>query len=124
MAAPSEFEAFVRELFHRLGVIRTRRMFGGVGVYADDLFFALGADGELYIKADAETDPLFEAEGCPRFTYATSEGAHTMAYRRLPETALDDAEEATRWGRLGVDAALRAKVRAPARAKKARRANG
>ena len=42
----------IRDLFAALGPVRTRRMFGGQGIYAGELMFALEAGGELYLKAD------------------------------------------------------------------------
>ena len=43
--------------------LRTRRMFGGLGVYSGDVMKALVAYGELYLKVDGETKPAFEAAG-------------------------------------------------------------
>jgi DNA transformation protein len=94
-------------------------MFGGAGLYADELMFALGVDDTLYLKADAETRPLFEAAGSDPFTYARRDGTATLtSYWRLPDAALDDPEEAVRWGRVALDAARRAALRKkPARRK-------
>ena len=50
MAVGKEFMIFVQEALAPVGVIRIRRMFGGAGVYADDLFFAIIADDQLYLK--------------------------------------------------------------------------
>ena len=38
-------------------------MFGGVGIYAGELFFALIADDTLYLKADDQTRSEFERRG-------------------------------------------------------------
>lgn len=46
------FHDFVRELFAGLGRVRINRMFGGAGVYAGDVMFALLADETIYLKAD------------------------------------------------------------------------
>ena len=59
----------IRDLLAALGPVRVRRMFGGQGVYRDDLMFGLEAQGELYLKADAETAPAFAAAGSRQFTY-------------------------------------------------------
>lgn len=40
------------ELLAPLGAVRARRMFGGYGLYVDDLFVALIAVDRLYLKAD------------------------------------------------------------------------
>jgi DNA transformation protein len=108
MAVSPAFDGFVRELLAGLGAVRTRRMFGGLGVYADEVFFAIADDEAVWIKVDDVNEPAFVAEACPLFTYRMKDGATaTMRYRRLPETAMDDPEEAVRWARLGVEAALR-----------------
>jgi DNA transformation protein len=117
-AALSEFEAFVQELFAPLGPVAIRRMFGGAGVYAQGRMFALLAFDTIYLKADAINAAAFDAEGCAPFVYEPPSGkAIAMSYRMMPEAALDDPEEAVRWGRLGLEAALRAPAK-PARARR------
>ena len=60
----------MQELFASLGGVEARRMFGGWGVYHRGLMFALVSDDTLYLKADAELAPEFEALGLPPFRYA------------------------------------------------------
>ena len=111
MAVTAAFDGFVCELLAGLGEVRTRRMFGGLGLYRGGLFFGLADDEAVYIKADAANEAAFVAAGCPLFTYPGRSGeVLTMRYRRLPDAAMDDAEEAVRWARLGVEAAARAKA--------------
>lgn len=108
----------VHELFDGLGAIRTRRMFGGLGVYCDDLFFALADDGVVFIKVDEATEAEFRDTGSEPFTFPGRDGElNVMSYWRLPETAYDEPDEAQRWGRLGLEAALRARAAKPARKK-------
>jgi DNA transformation protein len=38
-------------------------MFGGYGIYHQDLMFGLVADNTLYLKTDAESAPYFSAVG-------------------------------------------------------------
>ncbi len=122
MALSKDFEAFAIELFSGLGAVRVKRMFGGALAYVDDLGFALLDDEVIWIKVDETSDPVFAAEGMPRFTYPMKDGRiMDMAYRRLPDTAMDDASEAARWGRLGIEAAAR-KLAKPKKAKKAAKA--
>jgi DNA transformation protein len=106
----------IRDLFAALGPVRVRKLFGGQGVYRDDLMFALEAGGELFLKADTETAAVFAAAGSRQFTYAKDGRATAMGYWRLPDAAVDDPDEAARWGRLAVEAARRAaagKAKAP-----------
>jgi DNA transformation protein and related proteins len=108
----------IRDLFASLGPVRTRTMFGGQGIYCGERMFALEAAGEIFLKADAETIPAFRAAGSRPFTYRKNGAATTMSYWLLPETALDDPDEAGRWGRLALEAAGRSKL--PRRRSRAR----
>ncbi len=110
MAVDQAFIARVSELFAFLPELRTRRMFGGLGVYAGDVFFAVADDGEVYLKVDGETKGRFEAEGLPAFAPEMNGVPTPMGYHRLPEAAWDDEEVAREWTRLAIDAALRAKA--------------
>ena len=47
------------ELLRPLGQPRAKRMFGGYGLYLDDLFIAIIADEQLFLKADAATRAAF-----------------------------------------------------------------
>ena len=97
---------FVRELLQGLGEIRIRPMFGGAGVYFDDLFFAIIDDDVLYLRAEEADRPAFQAAGSRQFTYEMKDGViQSMAYWSLPDTAADDPEEAVAWARKAVEAA-------------------
>jgi DNA transformation protein and related proteins len=99
------------ELFGPMGHLSARKMFGGAGIYLDGVMFVLIGYGDIYLKADAVNLGRFIASACPPFTYHTKEDkVMEMSYRRMPESALDDASEALKWGRLGYQAALRAKT--------------
>jgi DNA transformation protein and related proteins len=101
----------IRDIFRGLGPIHTRRMFGGQGVYQGELMFALEADGELYLKVDNESVETFRDLGSRPFAYTTKDGRITvMSYWIMPESALDDPDEATQLGRMAVQAAQRRKA--------------
>ncbi|MEM9370661.1 MAG: TfoX/Sxy family protein [Pseudomonadota bacterium] len=121
MAVSADYAEFIRDLFSGLGPIRTRRMFGGAGVYLDDAMFALiYEDGVVYLRGDDDLGPLFEAQGCERWIYAGKGKPVSMPYWRLPESALDDPDDAVAWARkalIPAEAAVSEK-----RAQKARKA--
>ncbi len=83
-------------------------MFGGQGIYAGVVMFALEVGGELYLKVDDSTVPAFQAAGSRPFTYERDGRVAQMSYWSLPDGAVDDPEEAARWGRMALDAAMRA----------------
>lgn len=78
-----------------LGALKPKRMFGGVGIYANGLFFAILDDDTLYLKGDAELKPRFEAAGSHAFD-PFGEGK-PMAYWSAPADAMDDADLLVEW---------------------------
>jgi DNA transformation protein len=76
-------------------MIQTKPMFGGVGIYADDLIFALIAEDKLYFKVDDSNRQDFEARGMNPF-YPYESGA-PMHYWELPQGVIDDPKELGVW---------------------------
>jgi DNA transformation protein len=83
-------------------------MFGGVGLYADELFFALIADDAVYLKVDDHNRPDFEARGLEPFR-PYGEHGEVMGYYRLAEDLLEDPEELRAWADKAVAVARRAR---------------
>ena len=59
----------LKELFEPFGSVEVKRMFGGSGVYAEDLCFAIESGGDVFLKVDAETEAAFSAAGSSPFVY-------------------------------------------------------
>lgn len=110
MAVNPSFKAFVSEQLAGVGPFSIRGMFGGAGVFADGVMFALIYQDTLYLKTDEAGAKAFEAEGVRVFSYETSQGTHTLSsYWQVPERLYDDQDEMTEWARraLGVAMSLR-----------------
>ncbi len=132
MVRPAPFVEHCLDLFQPLGPVSWRRMFGGWGFWMGGDFFALVAGERLFLKADEETRPLFEAQGAEPFVYARRDrpgrsGGRdvSLSYFSAPDAALDDPESMLPWARRAVEAARRARARRarrPASAGEARRA--
>jgi DNA transformation protein len=99
----------VAELFAPVLPVRTKRMFGGLGVYDGELIFAIVFDGEVFLKTSEQTRPLFADAGSVPFTYAARSRERETGYWRLPEAAFDGAGELRRWTDLALEAARAAK---------------
>jgi DNA transformation protein len=123
VAVSAEFRDHLRDLFGALGRIETRRMFGGAGVYLGDAMFALVVDDTLYMKADPELALAYAEAGSEPFTYATRGGPRTIpGLMRLPDSALDEPDEALDWARRSlVPAETAAAEKRAAKARKAAR---
>lgn len=110
----------IADLFAAFGPVTVRAMFGGQGLYADGLMFALQAGSTLYLKADAAFAETLAARGSAPFSYATATGTRTVGgYWQVPEAAMDDPEDLAGLARAALAIARAA---AAARPKRARRA--
>ncbi|MFL5526981.1 MAG: TfoX/Sxy family protein [Gemmatimonadaceae bacterium] len=97
MPVSSSFQALVVDQLSRaVHGIRARTMFGGVGLYSGDLFFALIADDTLYFKVDASTRQDYESRGMGPFRPFGDDGG-TMQYYQLPEEVLEDPDSLRVW---------------------------
>lgn len=105
----SEFVDNLPEVFARFGPVRARRMFGGYGIYHDDLMFALVADDVLYLKVDDKSVAAFTERGLQPFEYAKDSKMVKLSYYMAPEEIFDDPETASAWAVLAFEAALRAR---------------
>ncbi len=108
-----EFVSYVVDLMQSIGPVRAKAMFGGHGVFLDELMFALVADNILYLKVDKETETEFKDRGLDAFAYQkkgkeTSYKVIKMSYYQVPEEALEDSEEMNLWANKAYSVALRA----------------
>lgn len=120
MSVSPEFKDFALELFHPLGDLKFKNMFGGAGIWCDGIMFVLIADEVLYLKADEALAADLEAEGSEPFNWTRpSDGkVMQMSYWQMPESAMDDPHEALEWGRRARDVAFAANAKKGKKAKK------
>lgn len=106
----TEFVDYLREIFAGFGDVRSRRMFGGYGLFHNDLMMGLIADDVLYLKADKESAAAFTDRGLDPFEYTKNGKTMKMSYFLAPEEIFDDPDEAKRWAALAYDAAVRSRT--------------
>jgi DNA transformation protein and related proteins len=98
----------IRELFRAFGTVDVRRLFGGVGIYAEGTMFALVHDGVIFLKVDERNAPAFDREQLAPFSYTRKgERASLTSYRRMPDRLYDDPDELVSWARDALAAAGR-----------------
>jgi DNA transformation protein len=103
---------FIRELFAVFGPVRLRRMFSGIGIFADGRMFGCAVGGLIHLKTDDVIVADFAVEQSGPFLYPTKGGMRTLrSYWRLPERLYDDPEELALWARRSLEAARRAAAR-------------
>ena len=112
MAVSPSFRTFIIEQLGRVVPrIRARSMFGGVGIYAGDVFFALIDDDTLYFKVDDVNRPEFVARGMGPFRPYGEDGEE-MQYYQVPADLLDDPDALRPWAERAIAAAGRKKKKA------------
>lgn len=89
--------------------LHSRKMFGGVGIYKEDLMCALIEDDQLYFKVDDGNWEDYEAVGSLPFTAEMKGRTQTMSYWLVPEDVMEDHEKAETWLGKAYEAAKRAK---------------
>lgn len=102
MAVTDEQIEMVLDLFSGLETVTTRKMFGGLGIYSEGTIFAvLMSDGQLKLKGAGKMAETFDAKGWERWTYSRegSDKVAAMPYWSVPDTLLDDPEDASAWAR-------------------------
>ncbi|WP_374251326.1 TfoX/Sxy family protein [Xanthobacter sp.] len=113
-------EDAIADLFAAFGPVAVKRMFGGAGLYADGLMFALWAGEAFYLKADAALAEDLKGRGSVPFSYEAKGVVRTMGgYWSVPEAALDDADDLAALARRALfvaHAASEAKARPAGRA--------
>jgi DNA transformation protein len=114
---------FLIDLFADFGPVTIRRMFSGFGISADGTNFALALRAGLYLRADDQTIPRFQAEGSKPFQYQTRAKTVTVnSYWELPARLFDDSEELADWARAALAAAQRAALGKRPKVRKAAKA--
>ncbi len=95
MSVSRELEEYIVGQLEVAGTVRSRRMFGGVGLYIDDAFCGIiGSDsGCLYLKVDDSNRSDYEREAMAPFQ--TPKG--TMSYYTVPEHVIEDAKLLRAW---------------------------
>jgi DNA transformation protein len=112
MPVTDSFRDFVLEQLQQCTRdVRARRMFGAVGIYAGEYFFAVIDDDRLYFKVDDQTRPKYEAEGMGPAYITTDKEQVALNYYEVPLGALEAPDELRGWVRDAIAVAQRAAAR-------------
>jgi DNA transformation protein len=112
MAVTNSYRIFVLEQLNRaVPPVRARAMFGGVGLYSGEVFFALISKDVVYFSTDDASRPDFESLGMAPFRPFDEHGP-VMSYYQLPEEILEEPERLRGWAERAI-AGARARRRRP-----------
>ncbi|HTH49304.1 MAG TPA: TfoX/Sxy family protein [Candidatus Limnocylindria bacterium] len=96
MAVRDSYLEFVVEQLSRVREVSWRRMFGGVGIYAGGVFFAVLDNDSLFFKTDETTRPEYEARGLKPFQ-PFGPDTQVLPYHEVPADVLENVDELARW---------------------------
>ena len=108
MAVSPDFRAFVEDQLGRVVPVRSRPMFGGLGLYSGDRFFGVVDDDVLYFKVDDETRTRYRKRGMRPFEPM---GTPMNGYWQVPAGVIEDPEELESWAREAIEVAGRARAK-------------
>ena len=98
MPVSTDYKTFIQDLLSEFGPVTIRNMFGGAGIYADGVMFAILVDDTLYLKADEVSASGFAAEGKGPFTYRPKDRAPiAMSYGRCPNACSTSTIPRSSW---------------------------
>ena len=110
----------VEEIFdslQELGQLHSRKMFGGVGLYCDEIFFGLLAWDILFFKVDDETRDAYLARKArpflPGLEHPTDEATQKASYYEVPLEVQEQRGDFLLWARAALGAAKRKKAKKP-----------
>ena len=106
MAVQPSYLGYVLEQLGALTALRSNRMFGGIGLYSDGIFFGLIDDDTLFFKTDAGNSADYIARNMPRFMPFPDRPEAVMAYYQVPADIIEDADAIRNWARKSVAVAL------------------
>lgn len=123
MTISSDYAAYVVDQLSQSLKVTSRRMFGGLGVYSEGLFFALIWADVLYFKVDDSNRADYTARGCAPFQPPVrDEIVYSMSYFAVPPEVLEDPDDLASWARKSIAVARASAVqKAKVAAAKARR---
>ena len=117
MAVSESFLTFVLEQLGAVREVSSRRMFGGVGLYSGETFFAVIDNDTLFFKVDDLTRPRYVKRKMPPFQPVPGEAA-MMGYYQVPPSVLEDDDAMTDWAREAIEVGKRAPKKRAKKGKK------
>ena len=112
MHVSASFREFVLDQLAGVDGLRARAMFGGVGLYVEDVFFGILAADVLFFKVDDTNRREYEDAGSSPFKpYA--DRAMRMPYYDVPIVVLEDTVLLGEWAARAVAVARAAKTVKP-----------
>lgn len=107
----NSFIEYLLELLSPLDNIKSKKMFGGYGIYKDNIFFALVSEEILYFKVDDSNIKDFQAYDSKPFSYENkNKKTISMSYFQVPVEILENQSELITFANKSINAAIKSKA--------------
>ena len=107
MALSSSYTEYILDQLAESGRIRSRKMFGGLGIYVDGVFCAIvGSTNRFYLRVGPQNIDDFKKEGMTQFS---GRGGAGMPYYEVPVHVLEDSALLSEWVSKARDEAIGSK---------------
>jgi DNA transformation protein len=116
MAVSDAFLTFALDQLSSVRGLVSKRMFGGIGLYGEETFFAVIDNDTMFFKVDDATVVRYKALRMPPFNPMPDKGP-MLGYYQVPVSVLEDVEALTEWAREAIAVGKRSGTKK--RAKKA-----
>jgi len=108
MAVSEDFIQYILDQLDSLEDVRYKKMFGGVGIYSRDHFFALIENDTLRFKVDDSNRQDYEERQMEPFRPFPGK-KQTMNYYQVPIEIVENKEELRDWAHKAIDVARQKK---------------
>ena len=106
MPVSAEFVDSVVAKLNAARPVRHRKMFGGLGFYYEEVFFAVGDDDRLFFKTDEHNSAPYVERGMENWVL---EGKPSPNYHEVPGDVLNNPQVLGEWIERSAQAAVRLK---------------
>jgi DNA transformation protein len=117
MPVQPQYLAFILEQLCGLPAVRPNRMFGGIGLYSDGIFFGLIDDDTLFFKTGPANVADYLSRNMPKFMPFPDKTGAVMGYHQVPADVIEDPELLADWARKSVSVALSSRAAKAAKPK-------
>ena len=90
-------EYLLNDVLREMDGVVAKRMFGGFGLFKEEVMFALVFGGQLYFKVGQKNQADYEAVGSKPFSYKRAGKKVSLSYWRLPIEIQENPQEAVMW---------------------------
>jgi DNA transformation protein len=109
MAVDLEVLAYIEQQLVAFPGWKSKKMFGGVGFFRDDVMFGVIKYGRLMLRTDPEDLGLYVNE--PQFAVEMQGQLKTMPYHAVPEAVVSNPQQLAVWAQTAFELTLASKSR-------------